>query len=97
MEPKRNCICIAVFLIVVFPMSSTMDCFNGIHEADFLCAGEKFENVDLETFVAEKNGPSGVMIFASTYFTELGIPLVLIPNFPLPLSISSAIIGTLRC
>ena len=97
MKPKGSHICIAIFLMALFPLNSAVDCFNDINEADFLCVGKKIENIDPEDFVGEKSCPPGVMILANILFEEFGIILAFLPNFSLPLPIPSAVLGTLRC
>ncbi len=56
MNVKRFISITVICLIPVFIWSTGFDCYNDVVEADFLCVGKKFENVDVENFVAEKNG-----------------------------------------
>ncbi len=58
MDPwKRKKIyrCLAVQAILLLGFFSTMDCYYDIADADFLFYGQKFENVDFDGFVGDKN------------------------------------------
>jgi hypothetical protein len=54
---KRNptYIYLLIFLVFALPWSSAVGFYNDIAEADFLSEGNKFENADLENFVADKS------------------------------------------
>ncbi len=97
MGAKRSYICFAVFMTVVFPLTVALDCVNDISEADFLFEGKKFENVDMEDFVAEKNCLSPVIILNNMLWGEFGVLLLPLLALPLSLPISSTVMKTLRC
>jgi hypothetical protein len=97
MEPKRSCICIAIFLILLFPLNSTVGSYNDIIEADFLCEEKNFENVDTEDFVAIKYCSSGLSFPDNRPLSEFILLLVFLPGFFLSLPIPSTSLRTLRC
>ncbi len=96
MGPKRSYIFFAIFMTAVLPLTLAVDCFNDINEADFLFGGKKFENVDMEDFVAEKNFLPP-LITLKMLLGEFGLPLLPLSAFPLFLPISLTAVKTLRC
>ncbi len=97
MGPKRSHRYFAIFMMVVLPLTAAVDCVNDVSEADFLFEGKKFENVDMEDFVAEKNCLSPVIILNNMLGEEFGVLLLPLLALPLSLPISSTVMKTLRC
>jgi hypothetical protein len=87
MKPTRSYLCLIIFIAAVLPLTLAVDCFNDVSEADFLFAGKKFENVDMEGFAAEKNCVSALIILDRA-FSEFGLALLTLPAPPFSAPIS---------
>lgn len=97
MKPNRNFFCIVIFLIPALTCCVGFDSYNDIVEADVNFLGQKFENVDVGSFIAERNCFYVALIFTSILYLPEASLFFTFDAFPSSVLPLAAPVETLRC